>query len=906
MLILQRTGFQGEVSVTEPQAVPGSGERIGPYRIARILARGGMGEVYLGRDDRLNRWVAIKRIRHDSDTPALRQRLLQEAYAVGGLHHPAIVLVYDLLEDEGDDCIVMEYVQGQTLAETLKAGPLAPALAVRLAKMVASGLAAAHEAGFIHRDLKTENVMVTPSGEAKILDFGLAKPIGIAGDDPSLTAAGHVVGTCRSMAPEQARGAEVDARSDLFSLGVLLYEMLTGISPFQGSNALETLNKVISERPPCADTLRPGLPPRLVALLYRLLDKEPAARPQSAAEVVQELHAIAASMGLSGDLDPEETVSALPTDTIRRWGGDPTPPTPPLQSAPVPLPESPPRPRRRRVEIAVILSLLLLLGGAILLHWLIRPRPLRIIVPNPETAKDDSELQFLASLVQNASQDSLISLGIHPIDQSQLTGSSKLPEEMARAAVADEILFIDVQRSGNSAQVTLRCTGKDGHVLWLEPPFPASLTSQAFQPIARRIDPLLRKRFSGQPQGLSVPIRVDVKEEDRHAFLAIQQQISRGKVPLEAALPKLEMIVKSSRHFRDAQLLTANVATSLFQSRHEERDYKRALNLIQNALKLASEDLGLLEGMFRLQMAASHLHEAADTLSALEDLRPGAPENLTLRADLADAEGQPGKALAYQQQAVDSLPTWQNLLKLAKLEARNGRVEDARGHLKKILEDSPNNIWAQQRLAELEMYFGDPEKAVETYRLLIRLSPERSSTFSYLANLGVAQVLLGRYDAAVEALSEALTINRNDVSATLNLADAELGLSQTDKAQSLYHTGLQQLERDYPAGDISYETTRAQFLAHLHRTQEAREIIENALRQSSNDPDVLQSAALVYTLADNQELALDMIKKALAKQVAPRWFCTPPYKPLFGYREFQQIVGGGCQADGSIFGKHDR
>lgn len=359
---------------------PEDGEHIGPYRIVRILGRGGMGEVFLARDDALNRRVAIKRIRSDSKvTPILRQRLLREAQAIVNLDHPAIVRVYHLQECAGDDCIVMEYVPGETLAETLKEGPLEPAFAVHLAEEIASGLAAAHEAGIIHRDLKAENVVVTPTKNAKILDFGLVKPIGITVDDPSLTATGFVVGTWRSMSPEQARGAETDERSDLFSFGVLLYEMLTGTSPFQGSNALATLTKVVSEKPACVDRLRPGLPPRLVALLYRLLDKDPAARPQTAAEVARELHAIAAPLNPAGGFDPEETVSALPTGVIGQWGGGSSTPVAPLRPAVESTAKmSPQAPRRRTLEIATLLALTVTLAGAVLIHLSWPGQPNRI------------------------------------------------------------------------------------------------------------------------------------------------------------------------------------------------------------------------------------------------------------------------------------------------------------------------------------------------------------------------------------------------------------------------------------------------------------------------------------------------------------------------------------------------
>ncbi|HEX6864535.1 MAG TPA: serine/threonine-protein kinase, partial [Thermoanaerobaculia bacterium] len=269
----------------EEPRIPAEG-RVGAYRIERLLGRGGMGEVYLAWDERLERRVALKRVRGDSTLDGqVRERFRREARAAARLSHPAIVQVHDLLEDASGDCIVLEYVEGRTLASVLAAGPPETGLALRLAREIAEGLAHAHAQGLLHRDLKTQNVIVTPAGHAKILDFGLAKPIRIE-DEETLTTNGAILGTFHSMSPEQALGRELDERSDLFSLGVLLHELLTGRSPFKAASSTETLDRVLHHEPPSLSLLRPDLPPEIPELVARLLAKDRDRRPRHATEVV--------------------------------------------------------------------------------------------------------------------------------------------------------------------------------------------------------------------------------------------------------------------------------------------------------------------------------------------------------------------------------------------------------------------------------------------------------------------------------------------------------------------------------------------------------------------------------------------------------------------------------------------
>ncbi len=250
-----------------------------------------MGIVYRAFDEALQRPLAIKHLLADPSHPTASRRFRREAQAAARLNHPAIVHIYDIATTPEGDWIVMELVEGTSLAHLIRDGRLDLPHAVRLAKEIAEGLAEAHAHGVIHRDLKSSNIMVTVSGRAKILDFGLAKFVDIE-KDSDLSRSGAVLGTYHAMSPEQAQGLPLDHRSDLFSFGSLFYEMLTATSPFRGATAVETLARICSFQPTPACRVRPEVPRELSDLIDWLLCKEPDQRPGSAAEIVERLAAL--------------------------------------------------------------------------------------------------------------------------------------------------------------------------------------------------------------------------------------------------------------------------------------------------------------------------------------------------------------------------------------------------------------------------------------------------------------------------------------------------------------------------------------------------------------------------------------------------------------------------------------
>ncbi|MGH9727225.1 MAG: protein kinase domain-containing protein [Candidatus Acidiferrales bacterium] len=283
-----------------------AGAKLGPYEIVAPIGAGGMGEVYRGRDTRLDRTVAIKILpQHLADTPEARQRFEREARAVSSLNHPHICTLYDIGHQDGTDFLVMEFLEGETLAKRLDRGPIPTPDLLRIAIEIADALEKAHRSGVIHRDLKPGNIMLTKSG-AKLLDFGLAKaavtPVTVdlsssptvsqrIGEAPTtpLTARGTIVGTFQYMSPEQLEGKESDARSDIFTFGATLYEMATGRKAFEGKSQASLIAAILEREPPPISSLQPMSPPALDRVVKTCLAKDPDERFQSAHDLKLQL-----------------------------------------------------------------------------------------------------------------------------------------------------------------------------------------------------------------------------------------------------------------------------------------------------------------------------------------------------------------------------------------------------------------------------------------------------------------------------------------------------------------------------------------------------------------------------------------------------------------------------------------
>ncbi|MDP3971576.1 MAG: Stk1 family PASTA domain-containing Ser/Thr kinase, partial [Candidatus Nanopelagicales bacterium] len=348
--------------MTEPRRL---GDR---YELGGALGRGGMAEVLEGRDLRLGRRVAIKILRPDlAKDPAFQARFRREAQSAASLNHPNIVAVYDTGEDVLDNgngsivvpYIVMEYVDGQTLRQLLASGRrLLPERALEIISGVLAALDYSHRHGIVHRDIKPANVMLTRTGEVKVMDFGIARAL--ADSAATMTAASAVMGTAQYLSPEQARGEVVDARSDLYSTGCLLYELLTSRPPFVGDSPVSVAYQHVSENPLPPSQVDPAVPPALDGLVLHSLAKSPDDRYQTAAEFRADVDRAIAGMPVT---------AAVPVTAAAGAGGTPTAMMGGLGMSTDPIRAAEPSPSKRSpwVWVGIVVAIIAVAAGALLL-----------------------------------------------------------------------------------------------------------------------------------------------------------------------------------------------------------------------------------------------------------------------------------------------------------------------------------------------------------------------------------------------------------------------------------------------------------------------------------------------------------------------------------------------------------
>jgi serine/threonine-protein kinase len=265
----------------------------GRYEIQSVLGKGGMGIVYKAHDRELDDLVAIKTLRGEvlSADPSLLDRFKQEIRLARRITHPNVLRTHDLGESNGLKFLSMEFVKGLTLKHLLETGEILPTpVGLRIAKQVCAGLAAAHEVGVIHRDIKPQNIIIEPTGGLKIMDFGIARLT----EDRGMTATGTVIGTPDYMSPEQARGLPLDYRSDIYSTGVVLYEVFTGSLPFEGDSPLAVVLKHVNDPPPLPQSKNPRIDPKIAAIVMKCMEKDAGARFQSVGELYEALAKVTA------------------------------------------------------------------------------------------------------------------------------------------------------------------------------------------------------------------------------------------------------------------------------------------------------------------------------------------------------------------------------------------------------------------------------------------------------------------------------------------------------------------------------------------------------------------------------------------------------------------------------------
>jgi serine/threonine protein kinase/Tfp pilus assembly protein PilF len=863
-------------TITTPS--PLIGQQLGSYKIISLLGKGGMGEVYLARDIRLDREVAIKLLPTIlTRDPEREERFKREARLQAKLNnHQNIAIVHALEQSDDASFLVLEYVPGDTLADRLQNGALPIAEALPLFRQIADALATAHQQGIIHRDLKPANIKVTPSGQVKVLDFGLAKllhneaPTAEAVDSLLTTrtywTTGRqiIIGTVPYMSPEQTYGKDLDHRTDVWAFGCVLYESLTGQRPFVGNDTFDLFN-AIRTREPNWQTLPAATPPAIRKLLQASLQKEPAQRLASASEA---LRVIA----------EEESSSRWPfIAQLKRW--------------------------KQQIVMAAVVSLVVTLGivyrqpieaRVATMMTALTPIPkdkTLVILPFKEAGnptKEDKIGRGLAKSLQDV-LSSVAELRVLPfaeVLQTNLTNATA--DRVMKSVGVNLVMDGEVHRAGDDITIQYRVQNNRGTNIFSGLAKGKSNEYAKLQnEIAATVTTALKLKNGNLPNvNFS---QEEASEEYLEAVTKLQSDLTRETI---------EEIIQLLRIAHTKASNSAPVLAALSQAYFQKADRNSDFDSAKEAVKFAQQAIQMDSQFMAAQLASGQallfLGDCQRATASFRLVQEKQPSNLDALLGLARSFEetdcrQPAEAEAYYKSAVAHWPNyWGSHNELGAFYFDQARYEEALREWELVVQLNPDSAGGVINVGNALFKLGQYAQAADYFRqALDKLGANRKTNENAYIGWGTALFYLEKYDDAAEAFRAGLQLNAQSPTLHANLGDALHWKTGEETAAFESYTkaiALAQRHQSVPLGSARLAeiyAKRSQLDQVKQSTsaadrRKALELLNQALKDTPDDVEVLFSSILVYHLTNYRDRTLAAVRSALRKGLHPSVLQSEP------------------------------
>ncbi len=880
------------------------GTRLSHYDILEELGAGGMGVVYKARDANLLRQVAIKTLSAERVDDKQKQRFIQEARAASALNHPCIVAIHDFGREGDTDFIVMEYVKGKSLGDKLSLGALPVREALAYAIQIAGAMAAAHKAGIIHRDLKPHNVMVTKEGGVKILDFGIAKLNPVAdfegqGADvqTALTGAGLVIGTLAYMSPEQAVGEKVDARSDIFSFGTMMYEMLAGKLPFEGDGEQSMLRKLHFETPDSLAEMRRDVPEALNKIVQKALSKHPDHRQQTMGYIKEELESLSIEAKVDRPLQSNITTKPMVPDKPEVLEDESRGETPMVQVESgsgkrreatlsrvfMTLAEKPKRSLFGALTLILTLGvvtgfvLLGVFGGdtedeAPIVGNLLTVLPTESIGDNQDLAKTAPHLteSLTIGLSHSSTFEELSIVPAAEVRQAKV----KTPAEATQEFNSGLVLASTLRQKDANVRMDVSLVNQGAQVAATSCEAPAGKPEALEREALLKTVGMIRRYLESQEESAASPKEKDARELVKEGQRYLRDFINRPdkKEHVDKAIESFQLAISKEP---ENAMAHAGLSRGYWRKYHANQDkmwLTKAMGAARRAVELNPELAAARVSLGSVLILQGGEDEALTEFEAAIQLDPFSHDALEGLAKVHREKEEYSKAEKYFRKAIQINPEDRELLDLlGNLYYRTADYKRAEETYLQSLKIAPDNVLGHESLGVVLLMVGEHERAANHLQRALEIQPTEQA----YSNLGLLYFYQGRYVESVAAYEKVVGMpgGANDFVSWLNLGDAyRWAPGNEKKANNAFSVAIRLLRERMKGNenDPMLNGILALCLSKRGEHEQAIEIIELFRDKQVQNPQIMYFFSIACELSGKRTEALSWLRRAVDGGYSPK------------------------------------